>query len=97
MAGTLIGSNTTIKISAAVSATTTTTGTLYTCAANSYAILNIHSVGAISYTIASRVYTMTAGQPPVQIYVGPSQAVAVTVNGSSATVSLTGVEFINTP
>lgn len=37
--------NTTLKVSAAVSAsiaTTSTSGTLYTCPANSYALLNVH-------------------------------------------------------
>lgn len=37
--------NTTLKVSAAVSAsiaTTSTSGTLYTCPANSYAIVNVH-------------------------------------------------------
>lgn len=44
MSGAVISSNTSLKVNAAVNATTTTTGTLYTAPANAYAIVNLSAV-----------------------------------------------------
>lgn len=53
MSATLIGNNVTLKISSAVSATVSannTTSTLYTCPANSYAILNVYVTSSSAST-----------------------------------------------
>jgi hypothetical protein len=117
MAGGVFTNNTTIKVSAAVSASGTGT-TLYTCPANAYAILNVYAsvpngvTGTVtvdgkevltldnngSTTIFPKMSSGNGYSPAsFTIYVGPSQAVACTSSGGSATVKVTGVQFINSP
>ncbi len=108
MSGAVISSNTTIKVSAAVSATSTGTGTtLYTCAASSYAIVNIgiKDTGGAGTTVTisvdgKEIHQSALGATTTRllqgIYVGPSQAVSFSA-GASTTVTVTGVEFINSP
>ncbi len=104
------GNNVTLKVSAAVSnQITAASGTLYTAAANSYAVVNIaHTYLAGSstatITVAGRnICQITAGsntQPSnnnITVYVGPSQAVAFSGANGAATTYISGVEFINTP
>jgi hypothetical protein len=96
----VISANISTKVSAAVDAVGTTTSTLYTCPANSYAILNaVISAGGsgASITVAGNTILSTAfGDRQMTIYVGPAQAVACTATGG-AEVSISGVEFINSP
>ena len=102
MAGGTYSNNTTLKVSTAIAASTTSTGTLYTCSANSYALINLYSSNAVTVTIGGQtifaaVSPSSTNFPGTGYVVGPSQAVAVTVNGTSATVTITGVEFANSP
>lgn len=85
-----------LRVSAAVAASGTT-GTIYTCSSGSYAILNLYvppSTGsAATVTVGGRnVYSGVTGAA-MQIYVGPSQSVAVT--SPSVTCEVSGVEFVN--
>jgi hypothetical protein len=97
----IISENVSTKVSAAVDAVASSTSTLYTCAANSYAIINATlsaSSGSATLSIAGNIY-MTTGvynDQTLVLYVGPNQAVSCTVSGS-ASVRINGVEFINSP
>lgn len=106
MSATLVSSNTTIKINAAISNGVATNGfvgnsaTAYTAPANGYAIVNIFLSGnGPRATVAGRTVTSsTTGNQGV--YVGPSQALAVVQDGAtgpSASMVVSGVEFVNTP
>jgi hypothetical protein len=99
----VISANVSTKVSAAVDASSSSSTTLYTCPANSYAILNLfveYSSGTVIVTVAGNrvlLNTTTADLNTVKtIYVGPAQAVACTIT-STATVYINGVEFINSP
>lgn len=109
MAAGIFTANTTIKISAAVAQNATATS-VYTCPANSYAILNAAvttatnagtiTVGgqAVITFSASALFpnpTASAGAVQCTLYVGPGQTVAVT--GTSNVIRVAGVEFINSP
>lgn len=93
-----VSNNQTVKISAAVSNSRNSNGTIYTCPANSYAILNVLilspadsvSVGGVSTFVA------TTGSDRATIYVGPAQTV-VSNHGASNLVTVSGVEFTNSP
>lgn len=103
MSATLVSSNTTIKINAAVSATNSSTSatiTLYTAPANGYAVIQLHdTVGGVGnfFTIGGR--TVVIGTTAVSgFYVGPSQAVVINRPGAvNSAASISGVEFVNTP
>lgn len=91
------------KISAAVSASRTSTGTLYTCPAASYAIVRINentSAGTTSWTLDGRsiVPLTDTGSPGLKkidvLYIGPGQALVCTI-GTTATCTVVGVEFVN--
>jgi hypothetical protein len=101
MGATLVSSNTTIKISAAISNQVTNSGTLYTCPANSYAIVNLAydwTAASCFFQVAGRTVGFITGADATvgPIYVGPGQAVTITA-GASGTGYISGVEFINTP
>jgi lipoate-protein ligase B len=91
-------SNTTIKIQTAIS-NSTTSGTLYTCPANSYAIVQVsyngNSADVLSIGGQDLVKSGNSGQF-TGIYVGPGQAVIYMPN-ISGTGKISGVEFKNTP
>lgn len=97
--------NTTLKVSAAVSAASNSaaaSGTIYTCPANSYAELNLCMLwvaGVHNVTVAGqRVNAINSASYTIPIIVGPGQAVAYTNTISSGNVAyVSGVEFINTP
>lgn len=91
-------SNQTIKVSAAVANSRTSSGTIYTCPANSYAILNAYIAVANDSIAVGGVtaLTDTANNIMKTIYVGPSQTV-VTTHGGSGLITVSGVEFINSP
>lgn len=99
----VISSNVSMKVSAAIATNRTTTGTFFTCAANSYAIINIFipqggsNTGII--TIGGEMIAIynTVNAFNLTAYVGPSQAVALNVSTGSATIYITGVQFINSP
>ena len=55
----VISDNTTIKVNQAVSASRTTDGTIYTCVATGYAIVNISIIGV---TIAASIDVSLAGR-----------------------------------
>lgn len=99
--------NTTLKVQAAIGASLTGNGTLYTCPANSYAIVNFTNVGGTSgfqLLLDSKVVftgfmsspSAVEGSRPVQIYVGPGQSL-VTSGGGGQNAHVTGVEFKNSP
>lgn len=92
-----------IAVSGAVAATNSG-GTLYTCPANSYAIINVYAAftgllgGSIS--VGGQTYPMvfsngSGGSGAVwtlTFHVGPGQAV---VNTGGGTVAISGVQFTN--
>lgn len=105
-----------IKISQAVAASNTAnnnTVNIYTCPAESYAILNVTCTGAAvagwvkigNYAVASiasgatfPAFGSTDRGASMTVYLGPSQVLKVTSNGAgNVSVDVTGVEFINTP
>lgn len=101
MSATLVSSNTTLKVNAAVSNSSSVNGTtLYTAPANGYAVVNL-TLSATAGTTTAAVGTRTVlavtatGTVYQQIFIGPSQALVITLTTGSGQVS--GVEFINTP
>lgn len=122
MSATLISNQVTLKVNAAVSASTSTTGTtLYTGPSTGYAMVNICISGATSFNGNIKIGTRivldfplsgtlhgsvpgsfnTAGSVSATssstFIVGPSQAVLFTITSGSATASISGVEFVNSP
>lgn len=99
MSATLVSSNTTLKVNAAISATTSFSGTLYTAPANGYAIVNLSgssSGGTTLISIGGRPALSTTGFIIGQTaFVGPSQSVTAAIGTGIASIS--GVEFVNTP
>ncbi len=107
-----VSNNTTLKVSGAVSATGSNIGTLYTCGATGYALINISITTAANLTVSigGRIVLALVGTAGVGVgtpatnaglssagfVVGPSQAVAITA-WSTGTVTISGVEFINSP
>lgn len=87
--------NTTIKISAAISAVGSNPS--YAVPASSYGIVNCYSASAgFGVTIGGNTVAVSAaGGTTFTIYVGPSQTVAL--NGAGAGSTITGVEFLNSP
>lgn len=105
MSATLVSSNTTIKVNAAVSASQTannSTVTLYTAPANGYAIVQLY-FGTVatggSASVAGRIVLIAAANATAYgIYIGPSQALTVTSNApGNVNLLASGVEFVNTP
>jgi len=102
--------NTTIKVNGAVGTnititSNTTSGVTYTAPSNGYAILQV-AVSAGGTFQYQTILSNRPCHPPLSanagysnIYVGPSQTVQVITTGYSvsATISYTGVEFVNTP
>ena len=106
MSATLVSSNTTIKMNAAVSASSTATfgNTMYTAPANGYAIVNVNKAGGVgnaTITVGGvRINTATASPLAYQsIYIGPSQSFAWSSGAAEAAgmITISGVEFVNTP
>lgn len=86
------GQNTTIKVNAAIS-NTASNATLYTAPANGYAVVQVNLPTGGQVTVGGVVAFQSGASLNNQLYIGPSQsAVAV---GNNITIS--GVEFINTP
>lgn len=99
MSATLVSSNTTIKVNAAVSANnSSTSGTIYTAPANGYAIVNIlNSNAANTVSIGGQLVISAVLINPSNIfYVGPSQAITYAA-GAINQIRISGVEFVNTP
>ena len=102
MSATLVSSNTTIKVNGAVSASSGSSANLYTAPSNGYAIVNlttINSTGTTSVTVGTRTVQSISSSTAVygqQIYIGPSQVIAVTVSATGSA-QISGVEFVNTP
>jgi len=97
MSATLVSSNTTIKVNAALNPSTVTSSTLYTAPANGYAIITlnlIQTAGTTTVFVAGRRVASGAGNF-YGVYVGPSQAVSCTIG--TGQVDIVGVEFVNTP
>lgn len=105
MSATLVSSNTTLKVNAAVSYSNpalATSGTIYTAPANGYAIINllVAASGSMDIQIAGRRINNTLTiNPAQQFWVGPSQSVTWSsgVSQSAGAVQASGVEFVNTP
>ncbi len=103
MSATLVSSNTTIKMNAAVAANTSAAGstTLYTAPASGYAVVNLYmsaSTGSVTVTVGGRTVASIAATNTVSyqsVFVGPSQALACSIG--TGTVAISGVEFVNTP
>ena len=105
--------NTTLKVNAAVSNTQTRTGngttTIYTAPANAYSLVNISQAGVnasgVQFTVGAVTLAFQSATPTTYVFlqnvpVGPGQSVAVTISGytgGTASMSVSGVEFINTP
>ena len=104
-------SNTTLKMNAAVGGSAAvsgvgTSGVIYTAPATGYAIIQLATGNAGSFTWyanisgrpASGVQTVSA---PTQatIYLGPSATLTVTVTAftTAGNIYFTGVDFVNTP
>lgn len=94
--------NTTIRISGAIAVSINTGGTtLYTCPANSYAVVNVNWSTAIVWV---RVGGANIGNPGVfsaagmlnNIHVGPGQSVTTSA-GAGLDWNLYGVQFTNSP
>jgi hypothetical protein len=101
MSATLVSSNTTIKVNAAVSGSGTAgsggNANIYTAPANGYAIVQVGvSTGGFgSWQVGGRA---VAAGSTIHFYVGPNQTVtAINGSGFSNTAVCSGVEFINTP
>jgi hypothetical protein len=97
MSATLVSSNTTIKVNAAVGATFATNGTVYTAPADGYAIVNLVLSGGFNATVqvGGRNILSTASTQNT-VYIGPSQSLVVSFY-SAGTLWISGVSFINTP
>jgi len=100
MSATLVSSNTTLKVNAAVSVANGT----YTAPANAYAIVNIFYISggvAGTYTITvgtRRIWSTTTTNQQKEflgVYVGPGQQLSA--SGAYTAIDISGVEFINTP
>lgn len=89
------------EVNGAVAARDTgASGTLYTCPAASFAILNLYVGNAAGPTITVGAKEVSVGSGPgtfgtTQIYVGPGQSVAFTGNSGSNVIAVSGVEFTN--
>lgn len=111
MSATLVSSNTTIKINAAVNASSAlaNSGTLYTAPSNGYAIIHFRkgtTTGNATLTIGGRELfaAVSTGVLEARLsnggyFVGPSQSVAWSSGSTEAggAFQIFGVEFINTP
>ena len=106
MSATLVSSNTTIKVNAAVSATNTAnnnTVTVYTAPAGGYAIVQVFcsqmSATSAVATVGGRTFMNLSVNSNLQgIYVGPSQSLQIVGTGfGNVTLLASGCEFINTP
>ena len=101
MSATLVSSNTTIKANGAVAASSSVSATLYTAPANGYAVLNLFmsaSAGSVSASVGGRTvasFAATQSFSYQSVFVGPSQALTCSIGTGS--VSISGVEFVNTP
>jgi hypothetical protein len=86
------GQNTTIKVNAAIS-NTASNANLYTAPANGYAVVLVHLPTGGQVLVGGVVAFQSGASLNNQLYVGPGQTAYA--NGSNITIS--GVEFINTP
>jgi hypothetical protein len=97
MSATLVSSNTTIKVNAAVGNTVTGNGTVYTAPADGYAIVNLVLSGSWGGTVRVGGRDLLSNATTQNtIYIGPSQSLVVS-SYSAGTLNISGVEFINTP
>lgn len=91
-----------LKGSTAVSgavAASGTTGTIYTCPANSFAICNFYMTGGTLPLCSVGGVPASAGATVgvSQLYVGPGQSVVISDGGAAPTsVGLSGVQYTNT-
>ena len=108
MSATLVSSNTTIKMNAAVSAVGTSSGagatTVYTAPAGTFSIVNVYvSHGANgSITVGGQSIAAVSGSSNFNlqgVYIGPSQSLVINSGtlGLSNTAFVSGVNFTNTP
>lgn len=82
-------------VSAAVAASGTNNSTIYTCPANSYAILNVTANGGFIYISIGGQLSYLPSLDMKQIYVGPSQAVVADTTSTGNTLHISGVQFTN--
>lgn len=99
MSATLVSSNTTIKVNAAVTAARDSNGIVYTAPANGYAIVHVYQNGTFNLTMtaAGAVAGILNSQIGlVAFYLGPGHAIEIT-SYSSGYAYVYGVSFVNTP
>jgi hypothetical protein len=109
MSATLVSSNTTIKVNAAISYSSpiASSGTIYTAPSNGYGIVHVYkesTIGSVHLTLGGRRMQVGGNgsldaTSIIAIYVGPSQSLAWTGGGieSAGAIQAAGVEFVNTP
>jgi hypothetical protein len=98
MSATLVSSNTTIKVNAAVNASRSSLGTVYTAPANGYAIVQVYDNlnGNINMPGAALLNQLNGQAGLTQFYLGPGQYIEIS-SYTAGTVYVYGVEFVNTP
>lgn len=99
MSATLIGNNVTLKVSAAVSGSTSSNGAAaYTAPANSYAIVNVGGTGTSQgYSVGGQQVRAAGGVfNDLGVIIGPSQAITLQT-GSTGTITVSGVLLTNSP
>lgn len=89
-----------IKVNAAIAVTQNTVTSLYTAPATGYAIVNIWITNGslVTLTLGGLTLLSNPGTDALtfySVYIGPSQALAISVNAGGRAVNVTGVEFIN--
>lgn len=81
-------------ISAAVAASGNNSSTIYTCPANSYAMLNALSYGGNQEaTVGGKI--ILVGTSVINIYVGPGQAVVADTTSTGNALHISGVVLTN--
>jgi len=98
MSATLVSSNVTLKVSAAVSGSSSASSTtIYTAPASSYAILNVYVASGGGFTVGGvTVAGVAANTTFTGVIVGPSQVLATSL-GNAVLVAATGVCLTNSP
>jgi hypothetical protein len=110
MGNAVISDNVSLKISAAVSATSTgTAGTVYTCPANTYALVQVTindqaDDQSFAYTLSvdskrfagNAILAVGTTATHLGVIIGPSQALSYT-SSTTCIVNVTGVALINSP
>jgi len=79
---------------AATSSTFNTSGTLYTCPANSYAVVTLGRSGG-TMSVDGRSISFTVGQMAIGVHVGPGQEITWSATTHPTSFRVVGVQFTN--